>query len=179
MGNTKIHDLGKEILGSALDKSSGPPSYKPGWGTHNSWAFGAHYFFEAYNASSNQTEAYAAYGKMFPAKTGETLFTSFTAEQPKGIGPEPAAGPVWTLKMGVVGDPSRLSSLEVGLDEKRWSADMIPVCEAAVRTKESGKLKKSATAARAVKTALLLYGKGGSTIHGNRQGVANTDHLVG
>lgn len=101
------------ILGTALDNSSGPPHYNPQWGNHKSWAFGAHYFFEAYNATSNQTQAYAAYGKMFPATAGETLFTTFSAELPTISGGESAAGPVWTLEMGVVGDPLRLSSLKV------------------------------------------------------------------
>ena len=38
------------ILGKALDGSSGPPNYLPLWGDrHDTWSFGAHYFFETYN----------------------------------------------------------------------------------------------------------------------------------
>lgn len=33
------------ILGNALDSSSGPPLYMPKWGQHDTWQFGAHYFF--------------------------------------------------------------------------------------------------------------------------------------
>jgi hypothetical protein len=33
------------ILGNALDGSSGAPDYKPKWGLHKTWSFGAHYFF--------------------------------------------------------------------------------------------------------------------------------------
>jgi hypothetical protein len=37
------------ILGNALDGSSGPPLYKPHFGEHRSYQFGAHYFFEVVN----------------------------------------------------------------------------------------------------------------------------------
>lgn len=94
------------ILGSALDNSSGPPDYRPMWGTHSRWAFGAHYFFEVYNATTKQQDAHAAYGELFPAKVGEELFISFSAKQ----GPH---GPEWTLKMGAVDDPARVSVVEV------------------------------------------------------------------
>ena len=94
------------ILGSALDGSSGAPEYKPHWGEHRTWAFGAHYFFETLNASTGKTDAHAAYGTMFPAKVGETLFTSFDARASP-------SGPIWTLKMGAVDDPKRVSVLEV------------------------------------------------------------------
>ena len=60
------------ILGNALDGTSGPPDYKPHWGHHETYMFGAHYFFEHTNGSG------AAYGKLFPAYVGETLYTSFT-----------------------------------------------------------------------------------------------------
>ena len=78
------------ILGSALDGSSGPPLYTPKWGTHSTWQFGAHYFFEAWNSTSNQTQSYAAYGPLFNTTAGETLFTSFTAD-------EGTHGLQWTL----------------------------------------------------------------------------------
>eukprot|EP01047_Picozoa_sp_COSAG01_P140668 COSAG01_NODE_71611_length_255_cov_0.826923_1_plen_55_part_10 len=49
------------ILGNALDGSSGAPAFKPKWGEHKTWSFGAHYFFETYNVSSNSTVGHAAY----------------------------------------------------------------------------------------------------------------------
>jgi hypothetical protein len=52
------------ILGNALDGSSGAPAYKPKWGEHKTWSFGAHYFFETFNVSSNSTVGHAAYGEM-------------------------------------------------------------------------------------------------------------------
>lgn len=92
------------ILGSALDSSSGPPDYKPFWHTHHTWAFGAHYFFEAYE----QGRGFAAYGKLFPASEGETLYTSFEQKYSETL-----ELPVWTLTMGVVGDVNRTSVVEV------------------------------------------------------------------
>jgi len=97
------------ILGNALDGSSGAPDYKPKWGEHKTWMFGAHYFFEINNQTTGQAEGKAAYGKLFPAKSGEKLFTSFTATP----GATAADGPVWTLRMGAVDDPSRLSEVVV------------------------------------------------------------------
>ena len=61
------------ILGNALDGSSGPPEYKPKWGTHTTWQFGAHYFFEIYNETTGQVESHAAYGHMYAAKAGEKV----------------------------------------------------------------------------------------------------------
>jgi hypothetical protein len=66
------------------------------------------YFFEVVNATSGNVEGHAAYGSMHPAVAGELLFTSFDQAY------DHAAGrPYWTLKMGVVGDPTRLSTLRV------------------------------------------------------------------
>ncbi len=47
------------VLGVALDGSSGPPSYTPHFGTHLTWMFGAYYFFEIFNVTSNKTEGKA------------------------------------------------------------------------------------------------------------------------
>lgn len=94
------------ILGSALDGSSGPPNYDPHYGTHDTWAFGAHYFFEIFDGT--QVQAKAAYGTLYPTVEGETLFTSFTA-----AAGAPGEGPVWTLEMGVLGDPTRVSRVVV------------------------------------------------------------------
>jgi hypothetical protein len=98
------------ILGNALDGSSGAPAYKPHWGEHKTWQFGAHYFFEtASNASASAAlDGHAAYGEMFGAAAGETLFTSFRQSAGARDGVD---GPVWTLQMGVVGDASRLSTV--------------------------------------------------------------------
>lgn len=95
------------ILGNALDSSSGPPNYTPKWGMHKEWAFAAHYFFETFNPAKNGTDAHAAYGDMYPAKAGETLYTSFQIKPST----KPNAGPVWTLTMGVVGDSTRTSTV--------------------------------------------------------------------
>jgi len=99
------------VLGSALDGSSGAPDFKPHWGEHKTWMFGAHYFFEVLNGtdSTKQAQGRAAYGKLYPAKPGEKLFTSFELAPSTVEG----AGPVWTLKMGAVDDPQRVSSVVV------------------------------------------------------------------
>lgn len=94
------------ILGNALSGSTGPPLYNPLYGVYNTWHFGAHYFFEVYNATEGSVDAKAAYGKLFPANSGETLFTRFQASSG-------SAGPVWVLTMGVLGDHTRVSELRV------------------------------------------------------------------
>ena len=48
------------ILGSALDGSSGAPEYRPHYGEHPTWMFGAHYFFETLNASTGSVDGHAA-----------------------------------------------------------------------------------------------------------------------
>ena len=95
------------ILGDALDGSSGPPHYNPHYGHHSTWSFAAHYFFEIFDVPSNSTIAKAAYGDLFPAHQGETLFTNFSAT------PTEDGSPIWTLTMGVLGDSSRVSVLRV------------------------------------------------------------------
>ena len=95
------------ILGNALDGSSGPPLYIPKWGEHQSWQFGAHYFFEIYNSSSQQVEGHAAYGNLFNTTAGEQLYTTFIGD------PDGPHGLQWTMEMGVVGDPSRVSTVTV------------------------------------------------------------------
>lgn len=100
------------LLGSVLDSSTGAPDYKPIWHKHKTWAFGAHYFFETANPeNTNVTEAHAAYGKLHPAWPGETLFTEFVLS-PGGDGMD-SESPKWTLTMGVVGDPTRVSKLVI------------------------------------------------------------------
>lgn len=68
--------------------------------------------------TSNKTDAHAAYGELFPTVSGELLFTRFTqTQQAAATARERAgshvAGPVWTLEMGVVGDPERVSTVVV------------------------------------------------------------------
>jgi len=96
------------ILGNALDGSSGAPDYKPKWGLHKTWSFGAHYFFETYNATTNSTQSHAAYGDLFEAHAGEEIYTKFEASQKAD-----AEGPTWTLTMGAVADKTRTSTVVV------------------------------------------------------------------
>ena len=99
------------MLGSVLDSSSGAPEYSPHWHSHATYVFAAHYFFELFNETTNETDAHAAYGDLFPAEPGETLWTSF-ALSPGGDG-EDLKSPRWTLQMGVVGDAARTSTLSI------------------------------------------------------------------
>jgi hypothetical protein len=99
------------LLGSVLDSSSGPPDYEPHWHKHKTWAFGAHYFFETLNTTTNETQAHAAYGDLHPTWPGERLYTIFSLS-PGGDGMD-ADSPKWTLTMGVEGDDTRVSKLVV------------------------------------------------------------------
>merc|ERR1711879_577615 len=92
--------------GNALDGSSGAPYFIPHYGTHHTWSFASHYFFETYNGTTGKVDAHAAYGDFYAVKTGETLITTFEAKPSKN-------GPVWTLTMAVLGDDSRTSKLVV------------------------------------------------------------------
>ncbi len=94
------------LLGEVLSGSTGPPDYNPIYSTISTWMFGAHYFFEVFNASTQQVDAKAAYGGLFPALEGETLFTTFDVY----AGP---FGPAWLVRMGVVGDATRVSEIRV------------------------------------------------------------------
>ena len=101
VGNGRMNQFVPQlILGNALDGTSGPPDYKPHWGHHETWMFGAHYFFEHVNGSG------AAYGTLFPAFVGETLYTSFVQHP---IGTNGDFG--WTLTMGAMNDSSRTSTV--------------------------------------------------------------------
>ena len=94
------------LLGEVLSGSTGPPFYNPIYSTFSTWMFGAHYFFEVFNASTGQVDAKAAYGGLYPALEGETLFTTFDVY----LGP---FGPAWLVRMGVEGDPTRVSEIRV------------------------------------------------------------------
>ena len=101
------------ILGSALDGSTGPPSFKPQWNSiHTKWSFGAHYFFEVWNPDTNTTDAHAAYGDFFHAYPGEILQTSFELSLPTDSFSS-VKSPAWQLTMSVMGDPNRTSVLTV------------------------------------------------------------------
>ena len=50
----------KLVLGNALDGSSGPPSFEPHFGHHETYQFGAHYFFEFLDPETNSTASHAA-----------------------------------------------------------------------------------------------------------------------
>lgn len=63
--------------------------------------FGAQYFFELFNKTSNKTEGHAATGELFNAKQGEILWTNFSLNDKWE----------WTLGMGIKGDPSRTSTV--------------------------------------------------------------------
>lgn len=89
------------MLGNPLCDSSGPPLYKPIWHEQKTWVFGSQYFFEIFNRTSNKTEGHAATGKMYPCTKGEVLYTQF----------ELSNDWIWTLTMGVKGDPKRVSTV--------------------------------------------------------------------
>ena len=61
------------------------------------------YFFEIFNRTSNATEGHAATGTTYDCAPGEVIFTEFAL----------SADWVWTLRMGVKGDPTRLSTVVV------------------------------------------------------------------
>jgi len=90
------------MLGNSLTASSGPPDYKPQWSEHTSWVFSSQYFMEINNTvTGNPGEAHAATGDVWPTVEGELLWTRFSLSDDY----------VWTLGMGVVGDPSRTSTV--------------------------------------------------------------------
>ena len=101
------------ILGSALDGSTGPPNFTPQWNSiHTKWSFGAHYFFEIWNPTTNTTDAHAAYGDFFQALPGEILQTTFELSLPQDSSSS-IDSPEWKLTMSVMGDPNRTSVLKV------------------------------------------------------------------
>ena len=91
------------MLGEALDDSSNAPHYLPRWHNHKTWVFGAQYFFEIFNTTTNKTEPHAATGTTFPTVPGDVLYTSFTLSDDWA----------WTLTMGVKGDETRISTVLV------------------------------------------------------------------
>ena len=89
------------MVGNALDRSTGPPDYRPLWNDSITWMFSAQYFMEIHNVTSNATEGHAATGEVFDCVAGEQLWTEFTLSEHW----------VWNLSMGVVGDTSRTSTV--------------------------------------------------------------------
>lgn len=91
------------MLGQPLYASTGPPSYDPLWTTATTWIFATQYFMEIY---PNGT-AKAAAGQWYNCTERDILWTEYALD-------EAANGDwVWTLRMGVVGDPARTSTLVV------------------------------------------------------------------
>ena len=90
------------MLGNSLTASSGPPEYTPKWIEHKSWVFSSQYFMEINNTKTgNPREAHAATGEAHAVKPGEKVWTRFTLDD----------NYVWGLKMGVVGDGTRTSTV--------------------------------------------------------------------
>jgi hypothetical protein len=87
------------MLGQPLYGSTGPPSFDPLWMPVSTWIFAAQYFMEIY---PNGT-AKAAAGPWFNCSEGDILWTRYALDE----------NWVWTLGMGVVGDPARTSTLVV------------------------------------------------------------------
>jgi hypothetical protein len=85
------------MLGQPLYASTGPPAYNPLWTTATTWIFAAQYFMELY---PNGT-AKAAAGQWYNCTERDVLWTEFSLDEAW----------VWTMRMGVVGDPSRTSTL--------------------------------------------------------------------
>lgn len=86
------------MLGQPLYGSTGPPAYDPLWMPVHTWIFAAQYFMEIYNGTAK-----AAAGPWFNCSAGDILWTSYALDE----------NWVWNLGMGVVGDPSRTSTLVV------------------------------------------------------------------
>lgn len=109
MGDGRMNQFVPQlVLGSALSGSSGFPNYNPEFHFHDTYKFGAHYFFEIFNQTSQSVEGKAAYGKMFDAYVGEILYTSFEAKVD-----DVTKKVFWTLTMGAMNDTSRTSTLVV------------------------------------------------------------------
>lgn len=98
--NCKMNQFVNQLmLGQPLYGSTGPPNYNPLWMPVETWIFAAQYFMEIY---PNGT-AKAAAGDWYNCSEGDVLWTSYELSEDW----------VWTLGMGVVGDPSRTSTLVV------------------------------------------------------------------
>lgn len=59
------------------------------------------YFFELWNDTKKNVDSHAATGNLYPTVAGEKLWTAFDLSEDY----------VWTLGMGVVGDPTRTSTV--------------------------------------------------------------------
>jgi hypothetical protein len=103
------------ILGEALDGTTGPPNWTPTWTQHDTWTFAAHYFFEVFNRTSQNVQPHAAYGEFHSVDPGEELYTHFVLSTGSSSTSERGSEqvPAWILTMGVVGDDTRTSTLQV------------------------------------------------------------------
>jgi hypothetical protein len=99
------------MIGFPLCNSTNYPDYKPLWKVQHSYVFGAQYYFQIFNETTNRTQSHAATGELFNTTTGEILWTSFDL----------SADFIWTLKMGVKGDTKRTSTVIVPKPQPRHS----------------------------------------------------------
>ena len=112
------------MVGNPLDNSTGPPAYHPLWEPLSSWYIGAQYFFEYelpcltplgegphrcmcgaryYLDDDHPNKPGAATGDLVAVEAGEVVFTKF----------ELRANWTWRLSMVVVGEPDRVSVVDV------------------------------------------------------------------
>jgi len=91
------------MLGNPLYASTGPPGFDPQWAFAPTWIFATQYFMEIY---TNGT-AKAAAGQWFNCTEKDVLWTEYALDEAAG------GAWVWTLRMGVVGDAARTSTLVV------------------------------------------------------------------
>ena len=92
------------VLGDALTGSSGAPNFTPTWGNYSTWFFSAQYFFALKDEGKPDPALHAATGPVFPTSAGEKLWTRMDFD---------VGALSWRLSMGVVGDESRTSAVDV------------------------------------------------------------------
>eukprot|EP01079_Euglenida_sp_SAG-EU17-18_P002094 gene2095-3050_t len=101
-GDGKMNQFVPQLmLGNPLCNSTGPPDYKPLWHHQDTWVIGSQYFFEVFNETANRTEGHAATGDLVKVSKGEIVYTQF----------EVSVDWMWTLTMGVKGQPDRVSTV--------------------------------------------------------------------
>jgi hypothetical protein len=81
--------------------STNAPHYKPIWKPETCYVFGAKYNFQIFNTTSIRTQPHTSTSDLFVANTGEVLWSPFDLRNEF----------VWTLAMGVKGDPKRTSTV--------------------------------------------------------------------
>ena len=58
------------MIGHPLCDSTNAPAYDPLWRLETSYVFGAQYYFQIFNETTNRTDSHAATGKLFNTTTG-------------------------------------------------------------------------------------------------------------